>query len=361
MKELFSNHLIQFIDSVDILEESDFKRIVGTIIEKYLKNALDINHIKIMRLSDYIDENSQVLIELFSNRTISLNSDFKNEGQMPFAFNNKTDLWILPTLNHTTLNDTKEYLDKWNNIKNIPDYKTFQTTPKSKTSIIIPIYHDFRKNQLIGVVNFESNEYIEPTKIAKQTLKNISKVISKAIRLDKIRKQFQDSTTKSLNKLEDEIGNITLKLTKPKFFLGYSDKAADDAIGCIKFILDDQYPNDVKLCDWETKSNPGQITKDLFEDIHQSTYGIFYLSEKNEKIKNEKKYKDNRNVAFESGLFQGRDNPNWILIREKDSEKIPFDFHNFRRIDVPRDSSGEINKAKFREELKNALKSMIDI
>jgi len=361
MKEVFSERLLQFVNSVDILEESSFKSIIS-LIETYVKKTLDIQHIKIMKVSNNsMSETGQSLNELFGNGNIPIDENIEDKGQMPFSFQKKKKLWITALSKEKILKKTKEYIDLWSGIENIPNYKTFDKETKRKTSIIIPIFHDFRTNEIIGVVNFESNEYIEPTKIAKETLQKLSHIISKAIRLYNIKIQFQESTNRSLKNLKSNLETLSFKLTKPKLFLGYPDKAKDDVMGCLKSIIDSVYEKKILVCDWKGKAQPGQITEEIFQDIAQSQYAIYYFSEA-DTSKNRYSYKDNSNVVFEAGLYQGRDNnPNWILIREKNSEEIPFDFHNFRRIDVPRDSNGDLKQETFREELKNALNSMIEI
>jgi len=358
MKESFSNNLLQFIDSVDILEESHLKQLVS-IIKQYVKKVLNINHIKIMHTSNSMNSSGTSLHGLFKKETIPLDNDLQDKGQMPFAFIKAQPLWILPSSKDETLNTTKHYIDKWSSHTNLPRYKTFKSDSKSKTSIIIPLFHDFRQKEKVGIINFESDEYIEPTQIAKETLKNISKVISKAIRLKIIKEQFQETTTKTLKKLNSQIEDISLKLTKPKIFLGYPDTAEDEVIGTIKSLLDELYGTQILLCDWKTDSTPGPISQKLFEDIQQSAYGIFYFSEKDKN--NPNRYTDNKNVIFEAGLFHGKKNPNWILIREEASEETPFDIADLRTLHIERNSEGAIQKENFRVELKKMLNSIIEI
>lgn len=308
-----------------------------------------------------MNELGQSLNEINSNRNIPLTKDMNDAGQMPFAFQKRQKLWITSLEDKKVLMGKQEYKDWWNDVNEIPPYKDFDQQSTRKTSIIIPLVHDFRINEIIGVVNFESEHYLEPTTIAKETLEKLSTIISKAIRLQSIRTQFQESTRGSLSSLKSELDTLTFRLRKPKLFLGYPDKAEDDVMGCIKAIIDTKYSNKILLCDWKAKFKPNQITQEILDEIHQSRYGIYYFSEKDDSD-SPYAYKDNNNVIFEAGLHQGRDNScNWILIREKDSEETPFDLSTFRRIDVPRNTEGNLEKEVFRESLKNAFDAMIEL
>jgi len=255
-----------------------------------------------MRISNNsMSETGQSLNDLFGNGNIPIDENIDNKGQMPFVFQKRKRLWIMPSSQNTILKKADDYLDLWSGIKNIPKYKVFDEKTKRKTSIIIPMFHDFRSNEIIGIINFESDEYIEPTKIAKDTLEKISNVISKGIRLKTIRKQFQDSTCGSLASLKSELDTLAFKLTKPKLFLAYPDKAEDDVMGCIKSIIDEFYSHDILFCDWKSKFKSNQITQEILDEIRQSQYGIYYFSEKDES-ESSHTYKDNSNILFEAGL-----------------------------------------------------------
>ena len=365
MNEQFSNHLLRFIKSVDILEKHHCLHIID-MIKKYLEKVLDINYIRIMEVTDGVEKNSSPsLIELCGKKPLSLKkckNTNKDIGQMPFSYCKEIKLWILPAVKNTTLNNTDKYIDKWSNTKSIPRYKISSTNLESKTSIIIPLMHDFHIRKKIGVVNFESNKYIEPTKIAMKTLEIIAIVISTVIRLHNIKDQFQKSTTESLQNLEVEMNNTTLRLTKPKIFLAYPDNANSDVKEYLRFIINEQYQNNIELYDWQKEYKSTRITEDLSKNIHQSKYGIFYLSEKNDM----NNYKDNNNVLFEFGLFQRKNSfndPNWILIREKkdNCDDIPFDLQDLKRIEVPRYDNDEIDEVMFRKKLLNALQATFDI
>jgi len=359
MKEVFSSKLLQFVDSIDILEERSFKKIIS-LIEKYVEKSLDIKYVKIMHISESMSDTGQALSELFSNHNIPIDNETLNKGQMPFSFVKRKKMWITPHSPERVLCKAKGYNDLWSELEEIPRYRSFDENSKNKTSIIIPLLHDFRKNELIGVVNFESDEYLEPTKIAKETLERLSRIIATSLRLYTIRQQFQESTRKSLTALELAVEEPCFKLTKPKLFFGYPKNSEDDVLAAIKEIIDEDYSKDILFCDWNEKRLPEQISEAVFQEIAHSQYGIYYFSEFNS-CDNQYRYHDNRNVIFEAGLHQGRDSdPNWILIREEASENISFDFNNFRRINVPRDSKDALKKEAFKVLLKETLDAMID-
>ena len=359
MKEVFSSRLLQFVDSVDILEERSFKKIIS-LIEKYVEKSLDIKYVKVMGISESMSDTGEALSELFTNDNIPIDKDMRDKGQMPFSFMRRKKMWITPHSPKQILRKSKGYIDLWSEVEEIPKYRSFDEQSKKRTSIILPLFHDFRPKECIGVVNFESDEYLEPTSIAKEVLERLSKVISTALRLYNIRLQFQESTRKSLNTLELAVEEPCFKLTKPKLFFGYPKNSEDDVLAMIKEIIDEDYSKDIIMSDWSEKRLPEQITDAIFNEITNSQYGIYYFSELNDD-ENSHKYQDNRNVIFEAGLHQGRDSDaNWILIREEESENISFDFNNFRRIDVPRDSKGTLKKEAFKVLLKETLDAMLE-
>jgi hypothetical protein len=362
MKEVFSNHLLQFIDSVDILEERTFKDVVE-IIGKYLEKTLDINYMNVMRVTnDGMNAFGQSLLDINRSQTIPLSEKMRESGQMPFAFQERLKLWITSFDEEKELLSEDKYKDWWSGVENIPPYKDFDGQSTRKTSILLPLMHDFRTNEVIGVINFESEKYIEPTKVAEETLLNLAKVVSKAMRLQRIRLQFHESTKDSLSRLRTELDELdTFKLTKPKLFLGYPDKSEDDVMGSLKSVLDDNYSQDILLSDWKNKPQPKEITKEIFDDIYQSQYGIYYLSEI-DKNNSPYGYIDNKNVIFEAGFHRGRGNTqeNCLVIREKDSEDIFFDISTFKSIEVPRDKNGKLRSEVFRKSIKEALDSMIE-
>jgi uncharacterized protein YktA (UPF0223 family) len=363
MKEVFSNHLLQFIDSVDILEERTFKDVVE-IIAKYLEKTLDINYMNVMSVTnDGKNAFGQSLLDINRNQTIPLTEKMRESGQMPFAFQERLKLWITSSDEEKPLLSADKYKDWWSGVTDIPRYKNFDDQSTRKTSIMIPLMHDFRTNEVIGVINFESEIYIEPTKVAEETLLNLAKIISKAMRLKRIRSQFHKSTKDSINRLTKELDGLDIfKLTKPKLFLGYPDKSEDDVMGCLKSVIDDNYSQDILLSDWKNKPQPKEITKEIFDDIYHSQYGVYYLSEIDKKNVSYS-YVDNKNVIFEAGFHRGRGNTqeNCLIIREKDSEDIFFDISTFKNIEVPRDKNGKLRSEVFRKKLKDTLDVMLGV
>lgn len=371
MNQSFGDRLLQFANSVDILEEQTYNKICK-VIENYTEKTLEIKNVQIM-VEAKIGENEVALkqyeLQPTPNEVIIKIRDKGGEyaGQTSCAFDQKSPLWIVSKNDKTSLIKSDDYQDLWSEVKEIPKYYNIGTDDPIKTSIIIPLRLQRSRELVFGVINFETEEYLEITEQAKCELSKIAETVSILLQLQWSRGSQKNNTITVIDMLEKSLQEESIpKLTKPRIFLASSEKAQIDVIGVVRKVMS-EYSDKMDVVYWKDMDNPGNINKQLLEAISSSRYGICYFSEiMDESFQTDDiKYRDNSNVLFEAGMMHGKtddvsDTPiSWIPIREEMSLKAPFDFASERMIGVPRLPNGVLNKEEFEEKFKNRIDSML--
>ncbi len=367
MHRTFGQRLKQFANTIDIVDKDTYEKSIE-LIEGYLRGVLNIEveHI-LVELQNH--DGTMVLVK---HRLDTIDpfgfipladDDGEYKGQMPFAYATRKPLWIINKKTPSELDmDGAQYVDFWSGINNIPRYLS-TGIEGIKTSIIIPLKNG--DHRVYGVVNFETQDFLEITKLAKDELERISETISILYQLQKTRRIQTHSTGKAIKRLNDslKLGNLP-KLTKPSLFLASPKKADDRVIAVIKEVLNEpELADKVNYSYWREIYSNGNINQQLLEKIASSQYGICYFSQK---ISDESpKYRDNPNVVFEAGMFHGRGNhttgtSDWLPIRELDSPPSPFDFANERMITVPRDKNGNLCEERFKDDLRRRINSLLN-
>ncbi|QTR51208.1 TIR domain-containing protein [Candidatus Thiothrix anitrata] len=367
MHMTFGQRLKQFANAIDIVELETFKQTV-TLIEDYLNEVLNIQVVRIM-VEGIFNETEPALFKFDLNKTVPveillLNQVDNCKGQMPFAYFGRKPMWIVNANKREVLSKRNaQYLDLWSGVKDIVDYRP-TGVDNIRTSIIIPIKN--LDHLVYGVINFETTDYLEITRLAKEELIRIAETISILYQLYKTRGAQTESTEKAVKRLADSLkaGNMP-KLTKPSVFLASADKADDAVIAIIREVMAESELSDKVDCIyWKTMSSLGNINQKLLETIASCQYGICYFSQK--VSDHSPQYIDNANVVFEAGMFHGRVGNSvsipcgWIPIREQDSPPSPFDFAAERMIIVPRNKHGELNEEKLRTYFRRYMKSLIE-
>ena len=210
-----------------------------------------------------------------------------------------------------------------------------------------------------GILFFESEQIIKPTKKLEDELKNISYALGILFLLLDADKLRRNNTKEAINNLKEAPRTVSFHNS---LFLAYSKKADQKIINIIRRILENEYRH-IKIIDWDRMRNGSKIImEEIVTSIHEAQYGIFYFSELDEETN---QYRDNPNVLFEAGmiyaLIKQKDAlpKHWIPIREKQSTDIPFDFAGSRILFVPRDDKG-VKEESFSHELTEILKNIID-
>jgi len=214
-----------------------------------------------------------------------------------------------------------------------------------KTSIIIPIRREKDESKtILGVVNFESQEYLKFNKNAEKELKDISYTLGKLFQLYELRGFQKSNTIAVINELENELDDFTREFQdyfferKPDIFFAFPSKGDKEVIGSIRALISNDFSENLNLISWDDESNLGSITPQMLDNIKNAEYFICYLSEEDETSQ----YVDNANVLIEIGLFLGKQTrkkhfKNIIILREANSKiGIPFDIQDIFTLDIAR-------------------------
>jgi hypothetical protein len=366
MPQSFGDQLKLFALSIDVVDNDRFNSI-GEMINSYCKQVLHIQHTRVFLEGTVegqpgLDRYRLGRKERDSSRRIK-NDHGEYNGQSCFAFNKAVPMWIV-NKSKKTLSENQDYVDIWNKIENIPSYRQIQDylsedNTTMKTSIIVPVKC---RHQMLGVVNFETTEYLDIASGAKNELLKIAETICILRSLLSNSRVQKHNTDTAMRQLQENLNKPQPKLTKAKVFLASSARAKSDVIQLIRSVLTN-YNDSIDLEYWKENQKPGNINEQLINSIASCRYGLCYFSEAHEEDGHH--FRDNPNVLFEAGMFHGRADemasaPNsWVPIREYDSPPIPFDFAQERIIWVHRDAQGNLNEEKFTKELNQSLLDLI--
>ena len=188
----YGHKLLNFANTSDILEKESFSKIQKSI-ESYLAKVLKIKFVRLMLMRETVN-GQLMLVKYVLNKDEQTFLPLKNgedyNGQMAYAFDKNRRLWITSTDEEETLDDASIYIDHWSETKpeKLPRYQQISTDIDIKTSIIVPIRREKNDSKtILGVVNFESQEYLKFNKNAERELKDISYTLGKLFQLYELR------------------------------------------------------------------------------------------------------------------------------------------------------------------------------
>lgn len=254
----------------------------------------------------------------------------------------------------------------WAGSQNLPQYSTL-IQEEVRTSVMHPLTIAGRP---VGVVEFATEKYVEPTPAALEETNLLARVIARAYQMYEVRRAQRDNTKKALRMLEEsrQQENWT-RLALPQIFVAYpgterleEEARADheEVINTIRNVLG-EFKDKLQIVFWEDIMEAGSINAQVIGEITGSDFGLPYFSEPVKRGK----YQDNPNVLFEAGMMQALANTpgaqlrGWIPIREKASPNIPFDIAAERILVVERSDDGTFNKAGFTKSLRARVKALI--
>ena len=373
MKNTFGNQLLQFANSVDILEAENFEKI-QQYIEDYLAKVLRIKYVRLMLMSEtmggHIMLSKYVLNRNIQDPLLIRKQNGQYNGQMAYAFEKNLRLWITANKASKTLNKSKVYVDHWSDEKKLPEYEKFQKDEEVKTSIIIPIRRSNEVDEskyILGVVNFESQEYLPMTTQAQKELKYISYALGKLFQLHEGRKFQRTNTLSVITEYGHKLAYLEEKYKdyffekRPKIFFAFSQRADESVVESIRNHIKSKHSEKLKLVSWDNKNLIGSITPQLLDRMSSAEYLVCYLSEKD---KNH--YKDNFNVLIELGYFMGKQEDydhfkNILIIRETDSlHPVPFDIKDIFALEVTRGKKENCFKQKkFEKQLYEKVEALL--
>ncbi len=378
--ETFGESLSHFVRSIDIVDTST-KDDVLNLIAGYLEDEFGIKFFT-MYMESSIDQKVGLIPTDWyrgGDRASFTIQDHKGSyrGQVSLAYDRGISLWIVSS-DGGALSLAALYKNLLPNAESaeIPKYIK-RTEHEIMTSIIRPVHED---NRIYGVINFESEQYIEYSPAIAEEFKKISNSISTLFLLSKIYQTQRRNTKHEINYLSELKNNREglLHLEKPRVFIASSSRAEDDVMSLILEVLDEYDRRKVKIVYWKTISESGLITQQILKEIRSCQYGICYLSEPvskpiadkvtadkvtADKVTADKAiaYQDNSNVLIEAGMLSALPHEanfdNWIPIREEASGPLPFDFVSNRTLLVPRLKTNALNAEKFKVDLRSRLEN----
>lgn len=228
------------------------------------------------------------------------------------------------------------------------------------TSMIVPMNQAGEK---LGVINLESEDFVEPTHVAKKELRLLADAIAELY----VAKESSDSHRRNVRQVIDDLRDILDEaalpaLTKPHIFVASSGSADKEVVGHIRKALA-KFDTSLEAVMWSDVMQSGNINQQILADITKSRFGLCYMSEPSDGDDGPT-YRDNLNVVFEAGMLHSLTNAptgepvGWIPIRELDSPEMPFDFGHERILIVPRDNEA-LNVDLFHHELEQRLRAIL--
>lgn len=363
----FASQLRHFARSVDIVDDEIFDR-VRQLIYKYVKNELGAAYFELMR-EQQLDVDSGLKMFWSSEDTDHLwpvrrpDGSFSNAVTM--AFGQDQPLWIV-NRSKGTLIDAEKLEDEWSRNVDLPRYLPV-VDQSIRTLIVLPL----KRKRRLGVCYFESSTHLGITDVAKQELLLLADAIAILLDLYEVNRAQSQMTSSAIFELQERLESAKFpKLTRPHFFLAFSNRADEAVINAITEVLHG-FADRLEFTDWTRINDSGNINAQIAKEILRARFGICYLSEPAEgEHDGEPAYVDNPNVVFEAGMLHARtavddtsasgEPTGWIPMRESSSPPAPFDFAAERTLYVPRfPNNGGLNDVRLRELLRARITRLL--
>jgi hypothetical protein len=383
--ESFSRDLLQFVTSIDHISGGAYSRLVR-FFRSYVETVLEAGFYEIQldgvkATAEGRDREGLGTEKEWSNGSEQVTpvrtSTGDYTGQTTYAYAEGVNLWITAK-NKGPLRDvadTNDFVDSWSNRTDIPRYWNYAEQEKgliARTSIILPLRHPGSRATKLGFLNLEFAKHLPARPQAKKELQGIADAIGTILHLRKTREHRIQKIDESISDINYRLENkrYPSPLLRSKLFLAYAKETDNQVMEIVRSVLA-TYDNSVLKVDWSADmKRPGMVNSQIDAEILESAFGVCLVSEPNEESaalrKGDKtcKYRDNPNVLIEAGMMHAftlssAPMSGWILIRERSSPRIPFDFVVHRRIDIPRNRDSKLNKERFASELKSQLDAMI--
>jgi hypothetical protein len=375
MKDSFGEALRSFSNSIDLLRDDEFARVLSST-RRYLETNFSIS--KIERLGEVVKAGVPHLAptlseddayDLYPVRT----DDGKPFGVNAAAFTSGSNLWVVPSAAEpdATLDTAEEYEELWNPNEPItlPRFVRLpgpngQPRPVRKVRALVSIPVT-RRSITTSLIYFESDDVIHPSDAAKDELELVARAVARLYDLKVQNKETHSATSDELDVL-DTASRVELDWEAvSSLFWAYPESGNDGVLAVLERTLQTAGAQDeFKLFDWKRNASGGRIPAEIEEQIRKAKYFVAYLSQPSSGADGPR-YVDNPNVLYEAGVFQGlanlptRSGHPWMLIREKDSPEAPFDITTFNTLVVPRDDRGELLERDFESEFKKRLDALL--
>jgi len=365
-KKTFGDDLKHFVRSIDIVD-NDVKNDVLELIKDYLKSSLNI-HLIVFHVETRVNNTVGLHTTDWLPAPDKLSVNIKDENnkytaQVAMVYDTENPSWIHGA-NGEELSQEENYIDKWSNAdpELIPVYVK-KTSNKTLTSIIIPVRNS-QLSKVIGVINYESDSFIEHSNTVKSELERIANSIATLYMLNSTFMRQRENTKKEityLRKRSQEDVDILKMISKPRVFVACSSNAEQDVMGHIIDVLDKlKEKGTLDYTNWKDMAQPGVIINHIADEIRNCLFGVCYFSDPTENDG----YFDNPNVLFESGLVSAKCSDSTfeslVPVREKSSNLPPFDLAGIRLLEVPRNKEGRLNIDSFKGDLEERINALLE-
>jgi hypothetical protein len=352
--ETFGEHLRRFALAIDIVSPHVFETAFKAAAT-YLREAVSVVFCEL--LAPMKVNGQPGLTSVFHpggggwSKTIRDHSG-QYQGQISYAYDVGAALWIVGA-SRCKLAHTTEYVNLL-----APDTPPSPPLPRYEalagddiqTSVMYPLFDD---GDRIGILNFESTDYLTPVNHLRSEFRRIADAISLLYALHRNCNCQTQNTHKALEELTRH--KATPLVGERRVFLASAVNADDGVIGEIRRVFSEF---DVEVQYWKEDGEPGDIQTHIWRKLSTSELGVCYFSEP--AAGSQFMYRDNANVLFEAGMMYAMVRTlgvmsAWIPIREHSSPPLPFNFATERALFIPR-SGGHLNTNQFREELRQRLR-----
>ena len=367
----FGEALRSFSNSIDVLREDEFERVLFAAREYLAENFAVVT---VDRLAEVVSEGQQKLAPTFTDTEYDLypvrTADGEPNGLSAAAFTSKRKMWVTPSSEekYETLTTAGARIERWNpdspaelpRFLRVTDEHGNAMGERSRTLISIPIK---RRNMTTAVVYFESEDLLLPSDRAKEEFEKIAKALARLYDLKTFDKETHDATAEEIATLSKVSRNRYDWRALPSLFWAYPGSGDADVLKIIENALaqgarDHRYTID----DWGKNHSGGRIPDDIERKIRSAAFFVAYLSQPDgEDEDGRPQYADNPNVLYEAGVFQGlaadstSGTKHWLLIREPASPQAPFDIMTVNTLIVDRDDTGDLDGGKFGTRVRERL------
>ncbi len=365
MSRMFGDRVHEFVLSNDIMDQEIFEELLK-LVERYLRQEVKVAYFAVLDEVP-LDGKGRSLRTLWSSRdeqpSYSVGARKKYESHTAYAFGENKPIWVVGD-RKKPLHAAESYKDLWSGSDDLPAYNA-SSTQEVRTSVMHPLRRD---GKAIGLVEFGTEAYVEPTPASLTEAVTLADVLSRAYRMYDVRKGQRDSSRKALRMLERALKKESwTSLAQPRMFVAFPGgeglegnelKKHEAVISTIKLVID-EFSHKLEPDFWDNQNDSGDIPRKVIDSITRSDFGICYLSKP---LNGD--YQDNSNVLFEAGMMQALTHSRnsllrgWIPIREKDAPDLPFDIAAERIVWVERDGKGKIQGLD--DELRKRISTLVE-
>jgi hypothetical protein len=361
--ETFGSYLRRFARTIDIVDENTFNEI-KQLVTHYLQSELGAAYFTVgreERINGVTGLRTMWSSERDEHSTTIKSVDGSYSTQISVAFDRAAPLWIVSP-NRAPLRNATKYVDLWSDLSDVlPPYRP-PINRDLRTSIVLPLHRG--GGRVLGVIYFESTQYLEFTEATKTELELVADALAILIDLSQANRVQSSATKDVLSELREILhaGRFP-KLAKPQIFVASSSQADQQVMAVVKQVLN-EVKDKLAVVMWSDIAKAGTITVHIVEEITKSRYGLCYFSEP-ANSGGKKRYQDNPNVIFEAGMLHSLTNSPvtvpeaWVPIREDDSPPAPFDFAAERIAIVPREQDGKLIREEFKDQLRLRLAALL--